>query len=158
MRLYTIHQAAPAEAGGDPKLAAVKEGFCWPALFLTAIWSLWKGLWLVTVVIAAAEMLLGWLIMQSGGDPVVDATLNLALYIVVGLLGNDLRRWTLARRGYDEVAVVAAPDAETALHRFLSMPAPRKAAPNKTASVPASPRASSAPLLPPPAPEPLFPS
>jgi ABC-type branched-subunit amino acid transport system permease subunit len=148
MRLYTIHQGPP-DKDGDPRLAAIKEGFSWPALLFTVLWSLWHGMWLVTVVVAAIQLVLGWLIVRFGADPVTDAVLNLAINVILGLVGNDLRRWTLAGRGYDEAAIVAAPDGETALYMYLS---------GQTAEATPAPETSggaAAPLLPPAAPEPV---
>jgi hypothetical protein len=165
MRIYTIHEGPP-EADGAPRLAAIKEGFCWPALLLTVLWALWHRLWLVAVLFLGAEAALSGLLALAGADALATAAFNGAVAAAVGLLANDLRRWTLTRRGYEEAAIVAAPDAEAALHRYL-------AAKNETGSSAPAPSVvpASAPwgapsaegrahdrdrfLLPPPRPEPL---
>ena len=41
-----------------------------------------------------------------------------AAMILMGLLGRDLRRWSLGRRGYALAAVVAARDGDAAFLRY----------------------------------------
>jgi hypothetical protein len=38
--------------------------------------------------------------------------------VLVGMFGNDLKRWTLFRRGYLEAAVVTGSDIDAAERRF----------------------------------------
>ena len=118
MRLYTVHLR---RHGLDPDrdLAAVKEGFCWPAFFFSILWALWNGLWLVGLVLLAAQAVVGGAVALLGLDPLSQAAVSLGLALIIGMLANDLRRWTLSRRGFDEAAVVAGGDADAALGRFL---------------------------------------
>jgi hypothetical protein len=53
MRVYTVHihpRRRDADGLGDRDVVLVKEGFCWPALFFSVIWAIWKGLWLVALL------------------------------------------------------------------------------------------------------------
>jgi hypothetical protein len=146
MQLYTIH-----ERPGGEDFVVVKDGFCWPALFFTLIWALWCRLWWVALGIAVANGLLGLATRLAGTDELTESALGLALAVIVGLVANDLRRWTLGRRGYDEVAVVAAEDADAALHRYLDH-RPRPAPSPLPPSAPAAPQADETPpQTPPPA-------
>ena len=118
MRLYTVHLR---RHGLDPDrdLVAVKEGFCWPAFFFSVLWALANGLWLVGLALLAAQAAVGGAIALLGLDPLSQGAAALGLAVIIGMLANDLRRWTLRRRGFSEAAVVAGGDADAALGRFL---------------------------------------
>ena len=122
MRTYTVHHRLTGardltrEVEG---LVFVKEGFCWPGLFFPAFWLLFRGLWLVLIgylVVAAA-------IVAGGGFAGLpdDATmaLGLAINLLMGFEGNDLRRWTLGRRGLRMVGLVSGRRVADAERRFL---------------------------------------
>lgn len=122
MRIYTVHVSPGESPGGlDAEPTLIKEGFCWPAFFLTVIWALWHRLWLV-----AAGMLLGSLVLTGAGAALglnaVGATVvTLGYDVLIGYLANDLRRWTLRRRGFRETAAVAGGDHASAEHRYLEL-------------------------------------
>ena len=118
MRLYTVHLR---RHGLDPDrdLAAVKEGFCWPAFFFSVPWALWNRLWLVGLALLAAQAAVGGAVALLGLDPLSQGAATLGLAVIIGMSANDLRRWTLGRRGFDEAAVVTGGDADAALGRFL---------------------------------------
>ena len=118
MRLYTVHLR---RHGLDPDrdLVAVKEGFCWPAFFFSVLWALWNGLWLVGLALLVVPAMVGGAIALLGLDPLSQGAASLGLAVIIGMLANDFRRWTLRRRGFSETAVVAGGDADAALRRFL---------------------------------------
>lgn len=118
MRLYSVHLR---RHGLDPDrdLVLVKEGFSWPAFFLSFVWALWQRLWLAAAVILAAYAALGGMIVLLGADPVAEVALSLGFGAVVGLVANDLRRGKLARQGFAFVGVVVADDPDAALKRYL---------------------------------------
>ncbi len=58
----------------------------------------------------AAEMAVGATISVLNGDLWTQTALSLGFAVLVGMFGNDLKRWTLFRRGYLEVAVVTGDD------------------------------------------------
>jgi hypothetical protein len=117
MKVFSIHIR---RGGLDPArdVVLVKEGFCWPAFFFSVLWALWHRLWLVALGFFAAAAALNGLVALFRPDPVSQAVLSLGLATIMGLVANDLRRWTLERRGFVETAVVAGPDADAAEHRF----------------------------------------
>lgn len=118
MRLYTIHHD-PVAADPDSEFVVVKEGFCWPALVFTALWALWHRMWLVFVVLLVTGAALEFALALSGADDVASLTIGLGYSLLIGYGANDLRRWTLARRGNSLLGVVAADDGEAALHRYV---------------------------------------
>ena len=115
MRIYTIHRRSRGVLE-EPDICAVKEGFCWPALFFGPVWAAWRGDWAVAAgllaAVAAAALLSGqlWL----------SLPLLLLAASVAGFEGNDLARWSLGRRGFLPVAVAAGRSGADAEARFLA--------------------------------------
>lgn len=119
MTTFTVHAPggdAVAAARAD-RLSFVPEKTSWGALVVPALWAPWHRMWWV---------LAGWVIATVAIDLVegfVDArlavVLSFAFLVWFGLSGNDLRRWSLERKGHRLVAVVEARDAAEAEARFL---------------------------------------
>jgi hypothetical protein len=76
-------------------------------------------MWLVALGIFLIELAANGMLAVLGADPPTQAALSLGLAAALGVVGNDLKRWTLARRGYFESDVVAAPDGDAAESRFF---------------------------------------
>ena len=111
MRLYTV-QHRPHGATGraetlDPDVVLVKEGFCWPALFIPIIWMLYrKQVWgLLAYLLLMVS--LSVLIYFVGLGESATLLLSLVLALLVAAQANDWRRWRLSARGYELVTVVA---------------------------------------------------
>ena len=109
-----VPASPPRPASGDP-VALVPEGFSWAAFFLSVIWLLWHRLWLVALLFAVLSFALGALLPVALAGPV-----QLALAVLLGAHAHDLRRGALARKGLQEVGVVAARDQDAALARLLA--------------------------------------
>lgn len=118
MKVFTVHTR---RGGLDPDrdIVLVKEGFSWPAFFFTVVWALWCRLWLVALGIFVAEAAVNTALAGLGADPVSQAAVSLGMAAIVGLVGNDLKRWTLARRGYSESDIVTGFDGDAAERRFF---------------------------------------
>ncbi len=107
MPLYTVHAPAtlPGDRAPDPmSYILVKEGFCWPAFFIAELWLLFRRMWIVFlayVIVAAVVAAIG----ARVGGPLPGLFLVLA-HFLFAIEGNQLRRWTLSRRGYRLVDVV----------------------------------------------------
>jgi uncharacterized protein DUF2628 len=117
MRVYTVHMRRPAL---DPErdVHLVKEGFSWPAFFFSFIWALWCRLWLVAAGLLAVELAVSAVISLMEGNFWTRTALSLGFAVLVGMVGNDLKRWTLFRRGYLEAAVVTGSGIDAAERRF----------------------------------------
>ncbi len=118
MRTYTAHvQRNPIDPVRD--IALVREGFNFWAFLFAWLWAFGNGFWLVGVLLLAAQVLAGWLIdlIVPSTGPVILA--DLGYHVIVGIVANDLRRWTLARRGFVMEAIVAERDQDSAERRFL---------------------------------------
>ena len=120
MRIYTIHRRSRGILE-EPEIRAVKEGFCWPALFFGPLWAVWRGDWAVAAALlaalAVAALLPGALFWLS-----LPALLLIAL--TAGFEGNEFARATLGRSGFAETALAAGRNAGEAEARFLARSAP----------------------------------
>lgn len=108
MRLYTAHVHATTAP------ALVREGWSWGAFVFGAFWLAAHRAWLPALLWVALSCVP--LILPPGPGFV----LGCALAVLAGLLGRDLVRWSLARRGYTLAHIVAAPDGDAALARLLA--------------------------------------
>ncbi len=119
MPLYTVFAPPPkpGEAAPDPvRFVFVKDGFCWPALFIPELWLLFRRMWLVFVLYLAASLAISIIGARVGG-PLPWVTLIL-MHLLFALEANGLRRWKLAARGYDFVGVAEGRRAEAELRFF----------------------------------------
>jgi hypothetical protein len=121
LKVYTIHvkPSAALDVGVDPDIILVPEGFSFLAFLLQGFWALYHRLWLVGLGMFVAGFLLqalaGWLT----GEATIVITVNLALAILMGAEARNLWRWTLERRGYDQVGVVLGETLEDAERRYF---------------------------------------
>ncbi len=108
MRVYTAHLRA------DSAPVLVREGFSWGALIFGPLWLLAHRAWITAVLALCAWVL----IVALPGLP--ERWLFGVLFAwALGLWGNDVRRWSLSRRGYLLAHVVAARDRDAAFARLL---------------------------------------
>lgn len=117
MRLYTVH-TRPWLADVDPLL--VKEGFCWSAAAFTALWALWHQMWLEALAILGVAVALGAGLAFVGIDVVSSLAIQTGFQALLGVIGNDLHRRALRRRGLVEEGVVAGERRSAAEFRYLS--------------------------------------
>ena len=124
MKVFTVHRretvpppGGAAARGGEPVL--VKEGFAWFAALFGPLWALAHRMWSWALVTALANAGFAVLVQYAPMHPAVEAALSVALFVLIGAHANDARRRSLAARGYRQVAVVAAPDSDSALLRYL---------------------------------------
>ena len=109
MIVWTAHEKRHA----SPIL--VREGFSFGALLFGPIWLAVHRAWLPAL---GAFLLL--ILIQSLAGPPASGILTLGLAVLTGLSGRDLVRWSVARRGFLESAVVAARDEDEAHTRLLA--------------------------------------
>jgi hypothetical protein len=122
MSVYTVHEPPLRrdEAAADPaRFRFVRDGFHFWAFVLGPVWMLWHRLWLAFIlyVLVSFAAQVGLWFLGTGGD--VKFLIGLLVSILIGLEAPTLRRWTLARRGWATVGVVAADNAESAERRFF---------------------------------------
>jgi hypothetical protein len=130
VKVFTVHEhPGPAYADRDPVL--LKEGFCWPAFLLGALWALACGMWLraAAMILAAAALMAA--LALAGADATTALAAWVGFALILGFGGNDWLRARLERRGLRFAGVVAAQDRDGALRRWfdLAPPAPRTVPP-----------------------------
>lgn len=127
MIAYTVHEPAP-EAGRrehDPvaraeRIAFVKEGFAWPALFFQPLWLAYHRLWGWLAGFLALALGLPLAAAALGAGAALAGVLAAAIVIVFAFFANDLLRASLARRGYRLVAAVHGRTRLDCERRFFS--------------------------------------
>ena len=120
MRIYTVQQGPDPRSAGDD-IEFVRDGFSWGAFFFTLIWPLYHGLWLVSVLVLVLSSALGAVIELAGFDDLGRGAVWLAAALVFGYEANNLRRWTLSRRGWRQVGLVGGRTLADAEHRFFGI-------------------------------------
>jgi hypothetical protein len=108
MRFWTAH----IRPGAPPVL--VREGFSWGALIFGPLWLFAHRVWIPAVLALAAAILIAVLTRDG-----TAAALLIALIVLLGVSGQDLRRWSLDHRGYLLSQVVAGRHEMDALARLL---------------------------------------
>ncbi len=104
MRAFAVH--VPPTGTNRPALL-LEERFSWWALVFGPLWLLRHRIWVWGV--------LGLVLIIAG-----PWHLGIAVHLLCGLCGTDLRAAALARRGWVVEAVVVADDDDTALRRVLA--------------------------------------
>jgi Protein of unknown function (DUF2628) len=108
VNFWTAH----VRAGAAPVL--VREGFSWGALIFGPFWLAAHRAWIAAALTLAATVLIVFLT----GDG-VSAALLATLVILLGLSGQDLRRWSLDHRGYLLAQIIVAHTELEALGQLL---------------------------------------
>jgi hypothetical protein len=115
MAIYSVHSK------GDPERDAifVRDGFSWAAFIFTVLWALWNRMWIVAVVLFAAMIGISAIGTWFGLHETAVSIINMAVGLLFGMEAQDLRRWSLARRGYHETGITAGDGLEDAELRFF---------------------------------------
>jgi hypothetical protein len=108
VKFWTAH----LRAGTAPVL--VREGFSWGALFFGPIWLAVHRAWIAAALTVAAFVLI--VVLTPGAVMVALLTTLIAL---LGLSGQDVRRWSLDHRGYLLAQVVTGRSELDALRLLL---------------------------------------
>ncbi|WP_342640613.1 DUF2628 domain-containing protein [Rhodoligotrophos ferricapiens] len=123
IKTYTVHHRSSDREGilaKPDELDFVKEGFSWPAFFLPLVWLIYKRMWIVLAFFILVSVCIGLLPKVLPVTPLAQAILGAGINLVMGFQGNDLLRWSLARRGRREIAVVMGDGLAGAEHRFFT--------------------------------------
>ena len=97
MTTYSIYAKSNDSIAADAIF--LSDGFSWGAFVFTWAWALWNRMWIVAAIVISAMLIASLL------PPAPQILLSLAASILMGLHANDLLAWSLARRGYSEIAL-----------------------------------------------------
>ena len=122
MTIYTVH-APPPKANDialDPeRFEFIRDGFGFWAFVFAPLWMLWRRLWLVLLFYVAVVTVLQGALWFIGANPTTRGAVVLLISLLIGLEAATLRRWTLQRRGWRQLGVVAGDNHEAAERRFF---------------------------------------
>src|SRR3954470_2751798 len=141
MRIYTVHEPPRRDdelVAHTARFQFVRDGFHFWAFLLAPLWMLRHRLWLEFLVYLLLVGALTFALRQLGIAEGAGGWVWLALALLVGLEASSMLRWKLARRGYDNLGVVAGANLEDAERRFFDGWAaePERAAPTAPAPGP----------------------
>lgn len=133
MTLYTVLAPPPVEGETRPdpiRLAFVKEGFCWPALFIPILWLIFRRMWIVLALYVAA--IVGIEVLGAKTVPAIAGALFFLLWLWFAIEANGLRRWSYLVHGWRLIDVIEARNYREAEIRYFhtfeermpEMPAP----------------------------------
>jgi hypothetical protein len=104
MSIYTVHRR-PEDKSDDVVL--VGEGFSWAAFAFTALWALAKRMWLVALILVSLLALIAAIAAALHLGEGMAAVLQIAVSTIFAFEAHNIRRWTLTRAGYEEIATVS---------------------------------------------------
>ena len=136
MTVYSVYEPpaqAPDLAERADRLAFVKEGFSWPALFVPLLWLLYHRMWIEFILLVLVYV---GLQLAFGTDPqgqVLAGWASLAIGVLFAFEASDLRTLSLERRGYRLAGVASGRDRTEAERSFFHTWLPQQA---KAASSP----------------------
>ena len=119
MQSWTVHLPPGASRACVPTTGAkaapvlIREGFSFWAFLFGPLWLFANRCWLAGLAVVLALVAFAFMPAPYG------FALSLTLQLLLGFHGQDLRRWTLVRRGWTLAHVVLGQDAEGALARLL---------------------------------------
>ncbi len=119
---FTVHE--PGKVPDDILARAdgvifVKDGFSWLASALPPIWCIANGLWLVFFGYLVAAAALGFSVTKLPGGAVWGGIAAIAFNLIFAFEANNLRRWTLRRKGFQMIGAVSGRTSEECERRFF---------------------------------------
>lgn len=124
MSAFTVHE--PPITGGSKleraeSLRFVGEGFSWAAALFSPIYLILRGEWLaLTLYIAGAIALSAALSLVGASEPWF-AWMLILLNVVMGFELSEIKRWSLGRAGWQQIATVSGRGQEEAERRFFDL-------------------------------------
>jgi hypothetical protein len=128
--VYSVYEP-PSEAPDlmerADRLAFVKEGFSWPALFVPLLWLLYYRMWIEFIILALVYIALQVVFGTDAQGQMLSAWASLAIAVLFAFEANDLRSASLERRGYRLAGVASGRDRTDAERSFFTAWLPQQA-------------------------------
>ena len=134
MAVYTVHQGPTRAdtASVAERFVFVRDSFSWWAFLLAPLWMLRHRMWLVLLGYVVISGAIEAALVRFGASRAAIALVGLLISLLVGLEASTLRRFTLRRRGWSNVAIISGKDLEDAERRFFD--AWLRAAPSRSSA------------------------
>src|SRR5882724_1396836 len=141
MPVYTVHEPPRRDSDDDmiahtARFQFVRDGFHFWAFLLAPFWMLRHRMWLEFIAYLLLVGAMTFALRRLGIEEAAGAWVALLVALLIGMEAPSLRRWKLARRGFENLGVVVADDLEMAERRFFDgwmenaeAPAPSHATP-----------------------------
>lgn len=119
---FTVHE--PPQISGTrleraESLLFVADGFSWRAALFSPFYLLVRGQWLALAAYAAAAVVLWVLLAAAGAGNEWFTLIFIVLNVIAGFEASELKRWSLGRAGWQEIATVSGRGQEDAERRFF---------------------------------------
>jgi len=119
---YTVHE--PPQVGATKleraeRLLFVGDGFSWGAALFGQFYFLVRGEWLALAAYIAAALVIAGILTLVGADNAWFALGFMLLNVIAGFEANELKRWWLGRKGWQQVATVTGRGQVEAERRFF---------------------------------------
>ncbi|HEX2447347.1 MAG TPA: DUF2628 domain-containing protein [Methyloceanibacter sp.] len=129
MTTYSVYE--PRTEASDimeraDRLAFVKEGFSWPAMFVPLLWLIYHRMWIEFIVLALVYVALQVVFGTDTQGQEHAAWASLAIGVLLAFEANDLRTASLERNGYRLVGVASGRDRTEAERSFFTAWLPRQ--------------------------------
>jgi hypothetical protein len=124
MPVYTVHEPPRRDSDDDmiahtARFRFVRDGFHFWAFLLAPFWMLRHRMWLEFIAYVLIVGGITFALSRLGLEETAGVWVALLLAILIGMEASSLRRWKLARRGFENLGVVVADDLEMAERRFF---------------------------------------
>lgn len=103
----------------DGTLIPVKDGWCWPGFFFSGFWLLYRGLYLLGVLIVFAGSFASVFLSNPFRFFYLAFFFDLTLCFVVAINGNSWLKEGVTDRGFEFVCTVEAKTADGARAAFI---------------------------------------
>jgi hypothetical protein len=121
MPVYTVHMRPSPERPDPDRFVFIRDGFSFWAFLLGPLWMLRYRLWLGLLGYLAVAISLATALHFLGAPSGVRGAAALLLALIIGFEAATLRRFTLSRRGWNDLGIVVADDLEAAERRFFDV-------------------------------------
>jgi hypothetical protein len=121
MSIYTVHAPPQVDdtAPDAERFVFIRDGFYFWAFVLAPLWMLRRRLWLVLLIYVLGASVFEVVLWLMGATAQMHMAVGVLIAILIGLEAATLRRWTLHRKGWTELGIVAGANSETAERRFF---------------------------------------